>query len=50
VADRRQALIASPDLEACRHIDSPTLPEHLHRSLDGVVETAEGAPVAKRAA
>jgi sugar-specific transcriptional regulator TrmB len=50
VADRRQALIASPDMEACGYIDNPLLAEHLHRFLDVVVETAEGAPVAKRAA
>jgi len=50
VADRRQALIASPDLEACGYIDNPMLAEHLHRFLDVVVETAEGTPAAKRAA
>ncbi|MGH7343103.1 MAG: TrmB family transcriptional regulator, partial [Candidatus Rokuibacteriota bacterium] len=50
VSDRRQALIASPDLEACGYIDNPMLAEHLHRFLDVVVETAEGAPAAKKPA
>ncbi len=48
VADRRQALVASPDLEACGYIDNPMLAEHLHRFLDVVVESIEGGPTAKR--
>lgn len=43
VADSRQALVASMDLEACGYIDNPMLAEHLHRFLEAVVESAEGA-------
>jgi len=40
VADGRQALIASPGMDACGYIDNPMLAEHLHRFLDAVVESA----------
>jgi HTH-type transcriptional regulator, sugar sensing transcriptional regulator len=40
VADGRQALIASAELDACGHVDNPMLAEHLHRFFDAVMDTA----------
>ena len=43
VADGRQALIASAELDACGYVDNPMLAEHLHRFFDAVMEgAAEG--------
>ena len=40
VADGRQALIASAELDACGYVDNPMLAEHLHRFFDAVLEGA----------
>jgi sugar-specific transcriptional regulator TrmB len=40
VADGRQALIASAELDACGHVDNPMLAEHLHKFFDAVMDTA----------
>lgn len=48
VADGRQALIASAELDACGHVDNPMLAEHLHRFFEQVMETAGEATAAAR--
>jgi HTH-type transcriptional regulator, sugar sensing transcriptional regulator len=40
VADGRQALIASAELDACGYVDNPMLAEHLHRFFEAVLETS----------
>lgn len=48
VADGRQALIASAELDACGHVDNPMLAEHLQRFFDAVMDTAgEATPPAR---
>lgn len=47
VADNRQALVASPDLEACGYIDNPMLADHLKRFLDILCEGGLEAEAAR---
>ncbi len=48
VADGRQALIASAELDACGYVDNPMLAEHLHRFFEAVLETAAEPTIPER--